>query len=118
MSKENRAALLTLATVGKQYSTLTFDFGNNMPQGFIDPIPFDYVPEKLRTCISSMKEICDNNIPQITNIYNSGRNIPLVMNEEGYSRAMKDINEGKARDIFDAPINETKAPSVGTSYIE
>ena len=118
MSKENRAALLTLAAVGKQYSTLTFDFGNNMPQGFIDPIPFDYVPEKLRTCISSMKEICDNNIPQITNIYNSGRNIPLVMNEEGYSRAMKDINEGKARDIFDAPINETKAPSVGTSYIE
>ena len=118
MSNENRAALLTLAAVGKQYSTLSFDFGNNMPQGFKDPLPFDYVPEQLGKCIMSIKEVCDQNIPQIANMYNYGRNIPLVRSTVGYSLAMEAVNEGNARDIFDAPANETQAPSVGTSFID
>lgn len=118
MPNERRAALLTLAAVGKQYSTLTFDFGNNMPHGFINPAPFDYIPEKLRACISSIKEVCDKNVPQITDIYNNGRNIPLVKSDVGYSRALEDINAGNARDIFDAPANNTQAPSVGTSFFD
>jgi hypothetical protein len=118
ISKENRAALLTLAAVGKQYSTLSFDFGNNMPQGFKDPLPFDYVPEQLGKCITSIKEVCDQNIPQIANMYNYGRNIPLVRSTVGYSLAMEAVNEGNARDIFDAPANDTQAPSVGTSFID
>lgn len=118
MSNENRAALLTLAAVGKQYSTLSFDFGNNMPQGFKDPLPFDYVPEQLNKCITSIKEVCDQNIPQIANMYNYGRNIPLVRSTVGYSLAMREVEEGNARDIFDAPANDTQAPSVGTSFID
>ena len=118
MSNENRAALLTLAAVGKQYSTLSFDFGNNMPKGFKDPLPFDYVPEQLGKCITSIKEVCDQNIPQIANMYNYGRNIPLVRSTVGYSLAMEAVNEGNARDIFDAPANDTQAPSVGTSFID
>lgn len=118
MSNETRAALLTLAAVGKRYSTLSFDFGNNMPHGFKDPLPFDYVPEQLGKCITSIKEVCDQNIPQIANMYNYGRNIPLVRSTVGYSLAMKAVNEGNARDIFDAPANETQAPSVGTSFID
>ena len=118
MSNENKAALLTLAAVGKQYSTLSFDFGNNMPQGFKDPLPFDYVPEQLSKCITSIKEVCDQNIPPIANMYNYGRNIPLVRSTIGYSLAMKEIEIGNARDIFDAPVNDTKPPVVGTSFIE
>lgn len=118
MSNENRAVLLTLAAVGKQYSTLSFDFGNNMPKGFKDPLPFDYVPEQLGKCITSIKEVCDQNIPQIANMYNYGRNIPLVRSTVGYSLAMEAVNEGNARDIFDAPANDTQAPSVGTSFID
>lgn len=120
MPKENRAALLTMAAVCKQYSTLSFDFGNNMPQGFKDPLPFDYVPELIESCMASIKEVCDRNIHQIANLYNNGGVIPLVgiKGEDGYSLAMKAVNEGKARDIFDAPANDTQAPSVGTSFIE
>ena len=118
MSTENRAALLTLAAVGKQYSTLSFDFGNNMPQGFNDPVPFDYVPEQLGKCITSIKEVCDQNVPQIANLYNNGRNIPIVRSSVGYSLAMAAVNEGNARDVFDAPANDTQAPSVGTSFID
>lgn len=118
MSNENRAALLTLAAVSKQYSTLSFDFGNNMPQGFKDPLPFDYVPEQLGKCITSIKEVCDQNIPQIANMYNYGKNIPLVRSTIGYSLAMEAVNEGNARDIFDAPANDTQAPSVGTIFID
>lgn len=118
MSNETRAALLTLAAVGKQYSTLCFEFGNNMPQGFKDPLPFDFVPEQLGKCITSIKEVCDQNIPQIANMYNYGRNIPLVRSTVGYSLAMEAVNEGNARDIFDAPTNDTQAPSVGTSFID
>lgn len=118
MSNENRAALLTLAAVGKQYSTLSFDFGNNMPHGFKDPLPFDYVPEQLNKCILSIKEVCDQNIPQIANMYNSGKNIPLIRSSVGYSLAMEAVNKGHAREIFDAPANDTQAPSVGTSFID
>lgn len=119
MSNENRAALLTLAAVGKKYSTLSFDFGNNMPQGFKDPLPFDYVPAELGKCITSIKEVCDQNIPQIANIYNYGRNIPLVRSSVGYSLAMKEVEAGNARDIFEATIEGTpKAPSVGTSFFD
>lgn len=118
MSNENRAALLTLAAVGKQYSTLSFDFGNNMPQNFTDPLPFNYVPDQLNECITSIKEVCDKNIPQIADIYNYGRNIPLVRSTVGYSLAMKEIDEGKARDIFEAPANDTQPPKVGTSFID
>lgn len=119
MSNDTKAALLTLAAVGKQYSRLSFYFGNNMPQGFKDPIPFDYVPEELDKCITSIKNVCDQNIPQITNVYNYGKNMSLVNSTVGYSIAMKDIEDGNARDIFEAPIEGTpKAPSVGTSFID
>ena len=83
-----------------------------------DPLPFDYVPEQLGKCITSIKEVCDQNIPQIANMYNYGRNIPLVRSTVGYSLAMEAVNEGNARDIFDAPANDTQAPSVGTLFID
>ena len=118
MSNETRATLLTLAAVSKQYSTLSFDFGNNMPQGFKAPLPFDYVPDTLNKCIASIKEVCDQNVPQIANIYNNGKNIPLVRSSVGYSLAMKEVEGGNARDIFDAPANDIKAPTVGTSFID
>jgi hypothetical protein len=51
-------------------------------------------------------------------MYNYGRNIPLVRSTVGYSLAMEAVNEGNARDIFDAPANDTQAPSVGTSFID
>lgn len=118
MSNETRATLLTLAAVGKKYSILSFDFGNNMPQGFNDPLPFDYVPEQLSKCIISIKDACDQNIPKIANLYNNGKNIPLVRSSVGYSLAMKEVEDGNARDIFDAPANDTQAPTVGTSFID
>jgi hypothetical protein len=118
ISNIERTALLTLAEVGKKYSSVSFDFGNNMPHGFKDPLPFDYVPEGLEACISAIKETCDKHIPQIANIYNSGKSIPLVRSDVGYSLALQEIEAGKARDIFDAPLNEIKAPEVGTSFID
>lgn len=119
MSNETKAILLTLASVGKCYSDLSFDFGNNMPHGFINPIPFDYVPEELNNCISSIKGVCDQNIPQIADVYNYGKNIPLIRSTVGYSSIMKEYEEtGNMRDIFDAPANNIVAPSVGTSFID
>ena len=118
MSNETRAALLTLAAVAKEYSTISFDFGNNMPQGFKDPVPFNYVPEQLGACINSIKEVCDKNIPQIADMYNSGKNVELVRSAVGYSIALSDIDAGKARDIFEAPANDTVPPSVGTAFID
>jgi hypothetical protein len=51
-------------------------------------------------------------------MYNYGRNIPLVRSDIGYSLALKEIEEGNVREIFDAPANDTQAPSVGTSFID
>lgn len=123
MSNETRAALLTLATVGKQYAQLSFDFGNNMPQGFKAqgtevPLQFDYIPEKLNQCITSIKTVCDQYIPKIANLYNFGKNIPLVRSEVAYSVVLKNIDENPVRDMFAAPANDTMAPSVGTTFID
>ncbi len=119
ISDEKRAALLTLAAVVKRYSSLNVEFGNNMPYGFRDPVPFNYVPEQLEQCISSIKQVCDENIPQIEKVYNLGKNVPLKISDVGYSLAMKEYNEtGTMRDTFDAPANDTMAPSVGTSFID
>ena len=51
-------------------------------------------------------------------MYNSGKNIPLIRSSVGYSLAMEAVNKGHAREIFDAPANDTQAPSVGTSFID
>ena len=118
LSDEKRAALLTLAAVGKHYSSLNFDFGNNMPCGFTDPLPFNYVPKELEKCILSIKDVCDRNIPLISDVYNSGHNIPLVSNALGFSKVMEEMESVTMREVFDAPINELKAPLVGTTFIE
>lgn len=118
-SNIERTALLTLAAVGRQYSQLSFDFGNNMPTGFKEPIRFDYVPPKLNNFITSIKKICDENLPNVANLYNSGKNIPIISSSVGYSRAMKEYEEnGTMREQFDAPANDTEVPSVGTDYFD
>lgn len=118
-SDEARAALLTLAAVGKQYSHLSFDFGNNMPQGFTMPLAFDYVPDELENCIDSIKKVCDENLPLIANLYNSAKNIPIVHSTVGYSIALKEYEEtGNIRDEYEAPLNEVVAPSIGTGYFD
>ena len=115
-----RTALLTLAQVGKQYGQVSFDFGNNMPKGFVEPISFDYVPEELENCVNSLKQICDSELPRISGIYNTARNIPIKRDlSGGYSRALKDIEStGTERDIFDSEPNNTKPPVVGTTYFD
>ncbi|MBG9212011.1 sacsin N-terminal ATP-binding-like domain-containing protein [Bacteroides fragilis] len=119
MADMNRAALLTLAAVSKEYSSISFDFGNNMPHGFDKLLPFNFVPKEIKECVQSIKEVCDQNIPQISNMYNSARNIPLIRSTEGYSVALKEYEEtGRMRDEFEAPINDLKVPEVGTTYID
>ena len=119
MSNESRAALLTLAQVGKQYNQISFDFGNNMPHGFTKPVVFDFVPEELKDCVDSLKQVCDRSLPRISDIYNNARNIPIMHSLNGYSRALKEIEaEGTQRDIFESAPNDTKPPVAATSFID
>lgn len=110
-SNYSRAALLTLAAVGKKSladnnsgGCITFDFGNVMPTGFTKRQCFDFVPNQIETCVSSIKEICDKSLPMIANMYNSGKCIPIKRNEIGYSRALKASEE----DVTMAEIFEAK----------
>lgn len=119
LSNESRAALLTLAQVGKQYNQVSFDFGNNMPRDFINPMAFDYVPKELKDCVVKIKQVCDTNLPLISDVYNSARDIPIVNSLSGYSRALKEIEEtGTQRDIFESEPNNTQPPVIGTSFFE
>jgi len=123
LNLETRAALMTLAQVGKQYDQndqITFDFGNNMPHGFGKPIPFNYVPNELKESVESIKAVCDSKIPQLTDVYNTASNIPIVHSlSGGYSRALKEINlEQTQREIFESAPNDIQPPVVGTSFFE
>lgn len=119
MSNESRAALLTLAQVGKQYNQISFDFGNNMPHGFTNPIAFDYVPKELKDSVDSIKQVCDSSLSRISGIYNNARNIPITHSLIGYSRALKETDPSETqREIFESAPNDTKPPVVATTFID
>ena len=119
LSDDTRAALLTLGAIGNRYSRLSFDFGNNMPQGFKQRAFFNDVPEELKLCIDNIKQVCDKNIPQIASLYNCTPNIPIEYSPVGYSNALKEIEQTSTmRDEFEAPQNDTVAPTIGTTNID
>ena len=128
VSNEMQTALLTLSHVGKQMtsqSMVQFEFGNNMPQNFTQPLPFDFVPDRIKDSISSIKQVCDEQIPAIANMYNSGADIPLLrQNEFNYSHALKAVigkevqESGSLRELLDLPDNSLAAPVVNTSLSE
>lgn len=113
---ETQAALLTIGNVGKlmaSKSCVQFEFGNNMPHNFNTPLAFDYVPKDIKQCISAIKEVCDTKIPAIAGMYNSGVNIPIIENTNGYSKVLKAIeDEGTMRDLHDLPDNPLEAPEI------
>ncbi len=119
---ENRAAFLTLAQVGMQYDQfgqISFDFGNNMPHGFIKPVDFNYVPDELEESVNSIKEVCDSKLPLLTSVYNTAMNIPIVPSLTGYSRALKEVDtEQTQREIYESAPNDMKPPVKGTSFID
>lgn len=128
MSSDNRAALLTLAAVGKKALEdnnrslrISFEFGNIMPYGFVNPVSFDYVPKAIKDCVDSLKQICDRNIPSIANLYNTGSSIPLIRSSIGYSLSLKELNkqeeEGTMRDTFEAPANKLEPPAIGAGLL-
>ena len=119
LSDDTRAALLTLGAIGNRYSRLSFDFGNNMPQGLKKRAFFNDVPEELKLCIDNIKQVCDKNIPQIASLYNRTPNIPIEYSPVGYSNALKEIKIAETmRDQYEAPQNDTVTPSVGTTYFD
>lgn len=111
---ETRTALLTLAAVLKKYSPISFEFGNNMPHGFISPVPFDYTPKPLESCVGSIKQLCDGQKLELSRVFNLGENLPLIRSSIGYSNALKEYDEtGKMRDTYDMPANDTQPPVIG-----
>ena len=115
LSQIDQAKLLTLATVGKEYAYIGFEFGNNMPRNFKEHVAFDYVPIELKECIGSIKQICDEKAPTLAQLYNFGSNIPLLEGaNNSYSLALQTVsNESTMRDIHDLPANDMQAPIKG-----
>lgn len=115
LTQFDQAKLLTLAAVGKEYAYIGFEFGNNMPRNFTKHVAFDYVPDKLKDCVGSIKQICDTSAPALVQMYNLGPNIPLLdSDDEQYSLALKSIeSEETMRQIHDLPANEIEAPVKG-----
>jgi hypothetical protein len=115
LSQTDQAKLLTLATVSKEYAYIGFEFGSNMPRNFTEHVAFDYVPEKLKECIGSIKQICDTNAPALAQVYNLGSNIPLLeYSASNYSLALQNMDsEETMREIHDLPANDMQAPVKG-----
>ena len=115
LTQIEQAKLLTLATVSREYAYIGFEFGNNMPRNFYEPVAFNFVPDKLKECIESIKNICDTNAPELAQLYNFGSNIPLL--ESGgniYSLALQEIEtSGTMREMHDLPANDMQPPVKG-----
>ena len=86
-----------------------------MPRNFYEPVAFNFVPDKLKECIESIKNICDTNAPELAQLYNFGSNIPLL--ESGgniYSLALQEIEtSGTMREMHDLPANDMQPPVKG-----
>lgn len=115
LSHVDQAKLLTLATVGKEYAYIGFEFGNNMPRNFNEPVAFNFMPDKLKECIGSIKNICDTNAPALAKLYNFGNNIPLLESSNTtYSLALQSTESNETmRDIHDWPANDMESPTKG-----
>ena len=120
LSQEELTKLLTLITAGKEfgnkYGNIRFNFGNNMPTNFENPVAFDYVPNKLKECVGSIRQICDSNVNELKQFYNFGLDIPFVNTpvdaaDDTYSEALK--HEPTMQELYDLPENDMKAPSMG-----
>lgn len=127
MSHNSRAVLQTLAAVGKKSlddnnsgCNITFDFGNVMPTGFVKRCCFDSVPGQLENCIDTIKQVCEANVPQIANLYNSGKCIPIRSSAIGYSRALREVeNDMTMAELFEAQSKENYHPAtIGTTHID
>lgn len=122
----SRAALQTLAAVAKQSlgdnnsgGNITFDFGNVMPIGFVERRCFDSVPKQLENCVNSIKQICESNVPQIADMYNSGKCIPIIGSALGYSGALKEVeNDVTMAELFEAKAKENCPAIIGTTHID
>lgn len=122
----SRAALQTLAAVAKQSlgdnnsdGNITFDFGNVMPTGFVERRCFDFVPGQLENCINTIKHLCESNVPQIADMYNSGKCIPIKSCALGYSRALREVeNDVTMAEIFEAKAQENCPIIMGTTHID
>ena len=115
LSAEKKAALLTLGNVAKRITsspTVHFEFGNNMPRNFNQPIPFDYVPKEVEACVSSIKGLCMEEIPKITSKYNTGASIPLIQQTSSYNEALRSNTEETMREMHDLPDNSLEPPIV------
>ena len=115
LSHVDQAKLLTLATVGKEYAYIGFEFGNNMPRNFNEPVAFNFMPDKLKECIGSIKNICDTNAPALAKLYNFGNSIPLLESSNTtYSLALQSTESNETmRDIHDWPANDMESPTKG-----
>ena len=115
LTQIEQAKLLTLATVGKEYAYIGFEFGNNMPRNFTNEVSFNYVPNRLKECVGSIKQICDSNAEELAKLYNFGSNIPLLdQSASTYSSALKNFDsEETMRQIHDLPANDMLAPEKG-----
>lgn len=118
MSKRERAAMLTLMQAMKQYSpeNVRFDFGNCMPyQGFDDDVPFDYIPNDLKKCTKGITMLCDEKLPALEDVFNNGKNIPLLTLAEGTSlaEAIDETGDETMRKMFATTEASPEVPTVG-----
>jgi len=118
MSKRERAAMLTLMQAMKQYSpgNVRFDFGNCMPyQGFDDAVPFDYIPNELKECTKGITMLCNEKLPTLEDVFNNGKNIPLLTLAEGTSlaEAIDETGDETMRKMFATTEASPEVPTVG-----
>lgn len=118
MSKRERAAMLTLMQAMKQYSpgNVRFDFGNCMPyQGFDDAVAFDYIPDELKECTKGITMLCNEKLPALEDVFNNGKNIPLLTLAEdtSYAEAIKETGEETMREMFANTEASPETPTVG-----
>ena len=118
MPKRERAAMLTLMHAMEQYSpgNVRFDFGNCMPyQGFDDAVAFDYVPDELKKCTKGITMLCDEKLPALEDVFNNGKNIPLLTIAEGtsYAEAINETGEETMREMFANTEASPEVPIVG-----
>lgn len=98
------AKLRLLASSTETYANVRFDFGNNLPRGFKDLIPFYAQPDVLREGASSIRSICDSVAPALSGVFNLNNVLPLKNGNESITCADFDAqlfgDSGQSTDVI------------------
>lgn len=114
ITNEKKTSLLLLGEVCRQYFHVDFEFGNNIPSGFINPIEFYSIPPQLEESRDEIKKVCDEHVPLlVSDVFNLRKDLPVTDYTIDNPNAIEELDSETVREMFETSKDRPENPIIG-----